>query len=70
MRNIIDYLMNPTFSEPFTNFFYGFGEAFGVVLLGTIKMVLIFTGSLLLISPLIPFIFYAAKRYLNTGSEK
>jgi hypothetical protein len=62
MKSVIDYLMNPEFSDSVTEFFLGFGNS-GIVLLGTIKMIIIFVGSVIMVAPFIPLIVWAANKY-------
>jgi len=50
--------MNPVFPESVVNFFYGLGSA-GIVLLGFIKMLLIFIGSFILTIPIFLLILIA-----------
>ena len=69
MMKILEFLMNPTFSESFANHFYKFGDTTAVILLGTLKMILILAGSLLIISPIIPFIFIAACKFVNIDNR-
>jgi len=54
----INFFMNPVFPESVVNFFYGLGSA-GIVLLGFIKMLLIFIGSFILTIPIFLLILIA-----------
>ncbi len=64
MLGFINFFMNPVFPESMVNFFYGLGSA-GIVLLGFIKMLLIFIGSLIITIPVFLLILFIAKLIIN-----
>ncbi len=68
MLGFINFFMNPVFPESVVNFFYGLGSA-GIVLLGFIKMLLIFIGSLIITIPVFLLILFIAKLIINIKIE-
>lgn len=59
---IFHFVMDPLFSQDFIKRFAFMGD-FGIVLLVLLKMVLMFAGALLLISPIILVVYKLHKRY-------
>jgi len=68
MLGFINFFMNPVFPESVVNFFYRLGSA-GIVLLGFIKMLLIFIGSLIITIPVFLLILFIAKLIINIKIE-
>jgi uncharacterized protein YacL len=62
---LLQFLMNPVFSESVTNFFLAGLGNIGIILLGFLKMFLIFAGSFILTIPALPIIINAIKKYFG-----
>ena len=57
MKSVIDFLINPVFSEPVMEFYMTtFGEKLGIILLGFVKMFLVFAGGFIITFPVISLI--------------